>query len=100
MDDIRTRYQALAPVLDERARRWWAATEARSLGHGGIVCVADATGMSRTTIQAGLRELAGGGTSERIRKPGAGRKQLTVSVPELIQALERLVDPITRGDPM
>ena len=99
VDDIRTRYQALAPVLDERARRWWAATEARSLGHGGILCVANATGMSRTTIQAGLRELAAGQASVRIRKPGAGRKLLTANDPELMQALERLVDPATRGDP-
>lgn len=99
VDDIRTRYQALAPVLDERARRWWAATEARSLGHGGILCVANATGMSRTTIQAGLRELATGQASARIRKPGAGRKPLTANDPELVRALERLVDPATRGDP-
>jgi len=100
VDDIRTRYETLAPVLDERARRWWAATEARSLGHGGILCVAAATGMSRTTVRAGLMELERGITAGRIRRPGAGRKALTAGDPDLIKALERLVDPATRGDPM
>lgn len=98
--DIRTRYETLVPVLDERARRWWAATEARSLGHGGILCVAAATGMSRTTVRAGLMELERGITAGRIRRPGAGRRTLTAGDPDLIKALERLVDPATRGDPM
>jgi transposase len=97
--DIRTRFEALAPVIDERARRWWAATEARSLGHGGILCVSKATGMSRTTVRAGLEELTRGGTVRRIRKPGGGRKPLTIGDPELIRTLERLVGPATRGDP-
>jgi hypothetical protein len=97
--DIRTRLEAIAPVLDERSRRWWAAIEARALGHGGILCVAKATGMSRTTVRAGLAELAHVGAADRIRRPGAGRKPLTNADPELTKALERLVDPATRGDP-
>lgn len=100
MDDIKVRFETLAPVLDERARRWWAATEAKALGHGGVLCVAQATGMSRTTIRAGLEELESGNASDRIRKPGAGRKALTVTNPRIAEALERLVDPATRGDPM
>lgn len=99
VNDIRTRFEAIAPVLDERARRWWAAIEARALGYGGILCVAKATGMSRTTVRAGLAELAQGGAADRIRKPGAGRMPLTDADPELTKALESLVDPATRGDP-
>ena len=103
---VKTKFAALAPLFDERLRRRWAAVEARALGRGGIACVATATGMSRTTIHAGLKELAANeaagapGDSERLRRPGAGRKRLTSHDPKLVQALERLVDPVTRGDPM
>lgn len=99
VEDIRTRYEMLVPVLDERARRWWAAVEARALGHGGVLCVAAATGMSRTTIQAGLKELASGPVEGGVRRQGSGRKPLVKDDPELTNALERLVDPATRGDP-
>jgi len=55
---IREKFIALAPVMDERPRRLWAATEAKALGHSGQTLVARATGMSRSTLHLGLRELA------------------------------------------
>jgi hypothetical protein len=104
---IAEKFASLEPVLDERARRLWAAAEAHAIGRGGISRVAEATGMSRITIRAGLSELhpqsppvdrqpAGG----RTRRPGGGRKPLTEHDPKLLRALEVLVDPVTRGDPM
>ena len=104
---VKTKFSALDPLFDERLRRRWAAVEARLMGRGGIACVAAATGMSRTTIRAGLKELDAGmhaadvePDAGRLRRPGAGRKPLTARDPKLAQALERLVDPVTRGDPM
>ena len=99
---ILEKYKTLAPLLDERARRWWAATEARAIGWGGISRVSEATGLSRITIKAGLDELHStpGEDAGRIRKPGGGRKGLTEHDPGLLDALESLVDPVTRGDPM
>ena len=101
---VKTKFAALAPWFDERLRRRWAAVEARQMGRGGISCVAAATGLSRTTIRAGLKELdarpAPAADAGRLRRPGAGRKRLTSRDPKLAQALERLVDPVTRGDPM
>jgi transposase len=92
-------------VFDERTRRLWAATEARALGRGGISRVAEATGLSRLTIRAGLDELATTTGDEddlagRTRRPGGGRKPLTETDSKLLGALEALVDPVTRGDPM
>ena len=79
---IREKFAALGALLNERTRRRWAAVEARALGRGGIARVAEATGLSRTTIGAGLRELAEGREDEdasgRLRNPGAGRKSLPV----------------------
>ena len=103
---VKAKFVALDPLFDERLRRRWAAVEARVIGRDGIVRVAAATGMSRTTIRAGLKELAakqsGGAEPEtaRVRRPGAGRKRLTAHDQTLAQALERLVDPVTRGDTM
>ena len=105
MDDAATRtifakFVDLEPVLDERAKRLWAATEARALGRGGIERVWEATGMSRVTIAKGLRELdAGVEASDRQRAPGGGRKRAEDRDAGLVPALERLVDPATRGDP-
>ena len=72
---LRSKYRALAPVFTERSRRVWAATEAQAIGHGGIALVERATGISRSTIQRGCRELESGETlaPERTRKAGAGR---------------------------
>jgi hypothetical protein len=91
--------------MDERMRRQWAAAEAAELGWGGVSAVAGATGLSRTTITAGLRELRQRAEQPdaplpaRIRRPGGGPKRLTETDPGLLPALEALVDPVTRGDP-
>ena len=96
------KFRALQPLLDERTRRLWAAVEARALGRGGISAVARATGMSRATVRAGLRELADDGTvvpRVGVRRSGGGRKSLAVSSPGLVDALKRKLDPFARGDP-
>ena len=99
---IRCKYVRLVGELDERGRRRWAATEASSLGRGGIAAVAEATGISDRTIRNGIRELtaADSRSPDRQRRPGAGRLAREVEQPELIGALERLVEPVARGDPM
>ena len=102
---IRRKFRLVAVELDERRRRQWAAAEARDVGWGGISLVARATGLSRPTIMAGLKELELSATSRlvaaaRVRSPGGGRRTLTQSDPGLLEALERLIDPATRGDPM
>ena len=105
-ESIKVKFAALEPLLDERTRRMWAAVEAKALGRGGISCVAEATGLSRNTVRAGLRELEAGplpgGSDEgvRQRRPGGGRKRLTERDPQLAEALEGKLDPVTRGDPM
>jgi len=103
LNAIRKKYRAVRSVLDERGRRVWAGAEARSLGHGGISLVARATGLSRSTIHAGIRGLENGQEKAlavgRSRKAGGGRKPLTYHTPELLTALENLVEPTTRGDP-
>jgi DNA-binding phage protein len=104
---IAAKFAILQPFLDERARRLWAAVEARAIGRGGISRVAEATRLSRPTIRAGLQELADPSLAtgpqappERVRDPGGGRKPLGARDPALVQALETLVEPVTRGDPM
>src|SRR3954464_3431803 len=104
---VAAKHITLKPLLDARARRLWAAVEARSLGRGGIIRVAEATGLARATIRAGLKELDlptpdddGPLSGGRLRPPGAGRKPLTEHDPDLLRELEKLVDPVTRGDPM
>ena len=91
-------------VMDERLRRQWAATEARDLGRGGVTLVARATGLSRTTITAGLHELDQPASqrmaeADRIRRPGGGRRPLKETDDGLLAALESLIEPTTRGDP-
>jgi hypothetical protein len=104
---IAAKFVILSPLLDERARRRWAAVEASAIGRGGIGQVAEATKLSRATIRAGLQELAHPvsptapqATVERVRRPGGGRKPLGAHDPHLVRALETLVDPVPRGDPM
>ena len=102
---IRRKFRLVAVELDERRRRQWAAAEARDVGWGGISLVARATGLSRPTIMAGLKELDlstknRAASAARVRSPGGGRRLLTQSDPGLLDALERLIDPATRGDPM
>lgn len=101
------KYRMLRYHLNEKALRLCAAADARSLGHGGIITVAKACKLARNTIYAGIHELetesqARFDTTEssRIRKAGGGRKQLIKSNPQLLVALDQMVDPVTRGDPM
>ena len=98
---IQEKYTALIEDLDERGRRRWAATEAVSLGRGGIAAVAEATRMSDRTVRNGIRELREGRTARpgRQRKPGAGRKALEEKQPEILHVLEALIEPSERGDP-
>jgi transposase len=99
---IREKYTALISDLDERGRRRWAATEARALGRGGIAAVAQATGISDRTIRNGISELSDPQslTADRQRRPGGGRPSREDEQPQLLQALQGLVDDSTRGDPM
>lgn len=102
---IELRFRSLSPLLDERVRRQWAASEAMAYGWGGVTAVSSVTGMSADTIRKGVAELMAREADpdavidSRIRKPGGGRKRLTDQDVELVDALERLVDPATRGDP-
>ena len=100
---IQRKYRALRVEMDVRGRRQWAAAEARELGWGGAMTVAQATGLSRTTITAGLRELdlparQRADEATRVRRPGDGRKPLTETDPGLTAALEALIEPATRVD--
>lgn len=99
---IREKYGAIVGDLDERGRRRWAAAESRSLGWGGITAVALATGLSDRTIRTGIKELhdPDAAPTNRQRQVGAGRRAREVEQPGLADALERLVESGTRGDPM
>ena len=97
---LRRKFSDLWRLLDERSRRLMAANEARSLGYGGISRVRRACGLSRKAIAKGMREIADGSTMPgRIRRSGAGRKNIVVRDPKLLASLERLIEPETRGDP-
>jgi Rhodopirellula transposase DDE domain len=104
-DALAEKFKALEPVLNELARRRWAATEALAIGRGGISAVALATGLSRKTIRAGIREMHGEAPSEaapameRLRRAGGGRKRRVERDPTLLRDLEALVESTTRGDP-
>ena len=106
---LRSKYEALRERLDERSYRLCLAADAAAFGYGGITRVAAASGVSRSTIHAGLRELKEGheaplpgGTSgqRRVRRPGGGRKARAETDQTLLDDLNRLLDPVTRGDPM
>lgn len=101
IEAIEGKYIELLGDLDERGRRRWAALEARAVGHGGITAVAHATGLSRVTIRAGLKELDDPEplSGDRQRRPGAGRKPHAVTQPGLPDALDRLIEPTARGSP-
>lgn len=98
---LRQKYVGMEPVLTERSRRLWAATEALALGRGGIALVERATGVSRSTISRGIRELESGKTLEggRTRRPGGGRKRATEKDKKLWVDLDALVEPTASGDP-
>jgi transposase len=97
---IVAKYAVVAPALDERARRLWAAAESRAIGFGGDALVSAATGLARQTIRNGRREIERGvQPTGRLRRAGAGRPSIKQSQPGVKDALEALVDPLTRGDP-
>jgi len=100
LTQLQQKFASLWPFLDERARRLLAAGEALSLCHGGVSEVSRACGLSRKAITKGLREIAMGTAlpSGRIRRPGGGRKKITAHDPGLPDALDRLIEPETRGD--
>jgi transposase len=99
--EIKQRYERIVGDLTERTRRLFAANEALSLGWGGISAVSRATGLSRQVISDGIQELQGGKRAEegRVRRKGGGRKSNVSKDPKLSEDLERLVEPVTRGDP-
>src|SRR5512143_1525387 len=108
---VQAKYELLRPLMDERTRRQWAASEALSLRRGGVTVEARATGLSRTTIGEGMRELRErtqlgiedevcvSEVPNRIRRPGGGRHPLTANDPTLVRDLQALIEPTTRGDP-
>ena len=98
---IAVRWELVGDALSERQRRLLAAAEARSQGAGGVSATARATGLSRRTIQRGLRDLDEGADPGpgRVRRAGAGRKPLTETDPELLGDLDKLLEPAVRGDP-
>ncbi len=99
---IKERYQAMLPVLDEQGRRWFAAAEAKTFGHGGIELLSGITGLARSNIITGMGEIRTGAHAGqgRVRKPGGGRKKKTDTDPTLLEDLKKLVEPDTSGDPM
>ena len=104
---VQEKYDRLSHMMNERLRRRWAACEALAIGRGGISAVSDATGLSRTTIRKGIREiqeefpeLAEDVASGRSRRAGGGRRPLHETDDSLLGDLEKLIDPATRGDPM
>ena len=101
---ISRKYRSLVVEMNERSRRQWAAAESREMGWGGVSLVSRATGLTRPTIMAGLRELKltkveRSKLEDRIRRFGGGRHRLTENDPGLLKALESLIEPLTRGDP-
>ena len=98
---IRERFAVLSPVLDERGRRVFAAAEVLTAGWGGLALVSRATGIARSTIGRALAEQRSGADpgEGRVRRKGGGRKALIETDASLLDDLEKLVEPETRGDP-
>lgn len=103
VEQIENKYNHLSRFLNERSRRLWAATEASALGYGGITAVHRATGLSQNTIRAGLKELQCSArdvpSPSRVRQVGGGRKRVEEQDPSILAALDRLVEPTSRGEP-
>ena len=98
--ELTAKLGAIWPLLDERTRRLMAANEAKALGYGGVSLVRRACGLSRKAISKGIHEIQSGVVWEGgIRRPGAGRKAITVTDPQLVDTLEAMIDGQTRGDP-
>src|SRR3972149_8147686 len=98
---LRQKFASVWGLLDERTRRIMAANEALSLGYGGVSLVNRACGLSRNAIARGIEEITDGSSPGvgRIRRAGAARRPITARAPRLLAALDRLIDPDTRGDP-
>jgi hypothetical protein len=97
---LRRKFSDVWPLLDERSRRLMAASEALSLGYGGVSRIRRASGLSRKAIALGIREIAEGSAAPgRVRRAGAGRKSVVARDPRLLVLLDRLIEPETRGDP-
>ncbi len=96
---LRKKYSDLEHCFDEKTRRLSIAADARLCGRGGVSLLARATGISRTTIYVGLKELGKKPESTGIRKKGGGRKNIKETNPQLLEDLNKLIDPATRGDP-
>ncbi len=96
---IATKFDKMCAFFDERSRRIWCAIEATSFGYGGINLVHSATGVSKTTIIKAIRELKQLDESDPIRRNGGGRKAITSKYPTLLNDLNELIEPATRGDP-
>jgi hypothetical protein len=101
-ETIITKYRSMFPELNERQRRLWAASEAISLGYGGVTILSRITGLSRVTLSKGIKELKNNERlpEGRIRRAGGGAKKLTDTQPKLLPALDALVEPTSKGDPM
>jgi transposase len=102
MENLKKKLLKISPYLNEKQRRIVYAAESEHLGRGGKVMICKMTGMSRPTLDRGLRDLSGiehQCDMDRVRKPGSGRKQMTAQYPELLTSLESLVEPLSRGDP-
>ena len=100
--EIKLRFEAVAATADERTRRRLAGAEAKAMGRGGVAAVVRATGLSPNTVRAGIAELDG--TAEpvpegRTRRRGGGRIRAVLKDDTLYDDLNRLIDPVTRGDP-
>ena len=98
---IATRFQAIRTLFDERSRRLFAGAEALAIGHGGLAAVSRATGLSEPTVRRGVADVRAGEAlpKGRVRRAGAGRPRATTRDPKLREALDRLIEPTTRGDP-
>jgi transposase len=99
---VRQKFRRLKASMDERLTRLWAGAEADAMGFGGIAAVARATGLAISTVTLGRNEVRAGARTKglvKVRRQGGGRPRHEVAHPELVPALEKLVDPVTRGDP-
>jgi len=98
---IAERWRLFGPECDERRRRLWAASEAKTHGPGGVGLLAGMTGLSEETVRRGIAELESGERLERgqVRRSGGGRRPLVEADPSVVKDLDRLIDPVTRGDP-
>ncbi|MGV8119089.1 MAG: ISAzo13 family transposase [Candidatus Xenobiia bacterium LiM19] len=103
IESLTNKYRTIRPYLNEKQWRIYLATEAQSMGHGGVSRVSIASGATRATIHIGLKELEEPkvmAEMQKMRRPGGGRKKLRDKNPQLVKELNRLVDAETRGDPM